>query len=171
MEADGDPSARRVQLRRLRGRLREPVAAEFFIVAGLTASIDQLTKLCVIENFRPGDMGQVPIVQIWRNENLGIADGLLSTASPWVITGITAAILAGLATVTLATGRTWIWLPSGLGFGGVISNLADRLTRGAVTDFLVLPSALFDGTNIADLAILAGMVGLAALFIREASRL
>jgi lipoprotein signal peptidase len=51
-----------------------------------------------------------------------------------------------------------------------LSNLADRLFRGAVTDFLSFPGISFDGTNVADLAIVTGVAGLLVLLIREASR-
>jgi lipoprotein signal peptidase len=113
------------------GRVTRRVAVEFLVVAALTVLIDQLTKLWVIENFRLGDMGHVLFVQIWRNENFGIANGLLSTASLSVIAGTTAVILAGVAIVVFVTrGRFWTWLPCGLIFGGMVSNLAYRLFRG-----------------------------------------
>jgi signal peptidase II len=151
-------------------RVSRPVAVEFFVVAGLTVLVDQLTKLWVIENFRLGDMGHVLFVPIWRNENLGIANGLLSTASLWVIAGTTVVILAGLAVVVAVTrGRFWTWLPCGLVFGGMLSNLADRLFRGAVTDFLRFPDTSFDGMKLADLAIVIGVAGLLVPLIRQAS--
>jgi lipoprotein signal peptidase len=99
---DDPPVIRPVPRGSLR-RVSRPVAVEFCVVAGITVLVDQLTKLWVIENFRLGDMGHVLFVQIWRNENFGIANGLLSTASLWVIAGTTAVILAGLATVVVAT--------------------------------------------------------------------
>ena len=55
-------------------------------------------------------------------------------------------------------------------FGGMLSNLADRLFRGAITDFLSIPGISFDGTNVADLAIVTGVAGLLVLLMREALR-
>jgi len=74
-----------------------------------------------------------------------------------------AALLALLAFFALHAGRPLVWLPTGLLIGGATGNLIDRVTEGAVVDFVDLP--WWPAFNVADVAITCGVVSL--LYVLE----
>jgi signal peptidase II len=61
--------------------------------------------------------------------------------------------------------RPGLWIPIGLIAGGAFGNLADRLRIDSVTDFIDLP--LWPSFNLADIAIVIGVAGLALVFMEE----
>ena len=58
-----------------------------------------------------------------------------------------------------------MWVAVGLVGGGALGNLIDRALAGEVTDFIDLPH--WPPFNLADVAIVAGVVLLAAIYLRE----
>jgi lipoprotein signal peptidase len=58
-----------------------------------------------------------------------------------------------------------MWVAVGLVAGGALGNLADRIRADAVTDFVDLPH--WPPFNLADMAIVAGVVLLAIVYRRE----
>jgi len=142
------------------------------IAALIAAALDQASKLWLIFVFDLGGRGSVhitPFFDLILTRNAGISYGLFQQEGPlgqWVLL-----ILKALAVVLL-----WVWLARstsrltalglGLIIGGAIGNAIDRLAYGWVADF-----ALFHITtvnwrfnwyvfNLADVAIVAGVVGL-----------
>ncbi len=118
--------------------------------------LDQITKAIVRATLAPGEHREVfPGFDISRVTNDGIAFGLFpgrQTAVAVLTVVALSAIAMGLAGVvrrnaTAAAG-------AGLLVGGSVGNLVDRLTRGAVTDFL--DPAHWPAFNIADMAITVG---------------
>ena len=56
-------------------------------------------------------------------------------------------------------------MPVGLLAGGAFGNLADRVRIDSVTDFIELP--VWPAFNLADVAIVLGVAGLALVFMEE----
>ena len=97
------------------------------------------------------------ILRCHRVSNTGMAFSMLS-GHGWLLAGLTAAMIAGIALYLFrhpdepALTRAGLWLIAGGGAG----NLADRLTRGAVIDFLELAFVRFAVFNVADVCICLG---------------
>lgn len=153
-------------------------------VAVLTALADQVLKLWLVYGFDLAHRGRfalAPYVDLVLNWNTGISYGLFrdqGTVGQWVL----------LVVKVVAVALLWVWLaraPSrlsaialGLIIGGAVGNAIDRLTFGAVADFVLLhvstPTWHFEWYvfNLADVAIVAGVIGLLwdALIPRSAAK-
>jgi signal peptidase II len=139
------------------------------LVAAAAAAADQLTKSLVGNRLRLGDSVEVagPFT-IHHVRNTGIAFGLFSDATSIVIV-LTAAAIGALLVFFARSARRHALLPAAVGLvlGGSISNLADRLRFGHVTDFLDLD--YWPAFNLADTFIVVG-VGLLFLSFVAADR-
>jgi signal peptidase II len=149
-----------------------PLTLFALLIAALTAVIDQAVKLWLLFVVDLGGRGVVtlaPFLDLVLARNTGISYGLFPQEGPlgqWVLLGLKA-----VAVVLL-----WIWLSRtssrltaaslGLIIGGAIGNGIDRLAYGWVADFVLLhlTTASFSFKwyvfNLADVAIVAGVVGL-----------
>jgi signal peptidase II len=141
-------------------------------VAVLAAAIDQATKLWLLFVLDLGGRGIVtltPFLDLVLTWNTGISYGLFRQEGPlgqWAL----------LALKAIAVVLLWIWLSRassrltalslGLIIGGAIGNAIDRFAYGAVADFVLfhITTASFSFKwyvfNLADVAIVAGVVGL-----------
>ncbi len=139
------------------------------LVAAAAAAADQLTKSLVANRLRLGDSVEVagPFT-IHHVRNTGIAFGLFSDATSIVIV-LTAAAIGALLVFFARSARRHALLPAAVGLvlGGSVSNLADRLRLGHVTDFLDLD--YWPAFNLADTFIVVG-VGLLFLSFVAADR-
>lgn len=137
-------------------------------VAALTVLVDQAHKAWMLYVYDIGARGTVTLtpffdlILVW---NRGISYGLLpqeSAAGRWAL--ILFAVAASLAlTVWLAHQTSKLAAISiGLIVGGAIGNAIDRVLYGAVADFFSFHAFGFQWYvfNIADSAIVAGVVGL-----------
>ena len=129
---------------------------------GLAVVADQATKWAVRR--WPGRRELIAGVLCCRPvRNSGMAFSLFAGRG-WVLTALTAAIVAGLTAWLLMKPdeprltRAGFWLIAGGGLG----NLIDRLAFGAVTDFLELEFTRFAIFNVADVCVCTG-AALAAL--------
>jgi signal peptidase II len=142
------------------------------IIALVAAAIDQAAKLWLLHVVDLGTRGIVtltPFLDLVLTWNTGISYGLFRQEGPfgqWALLGLKA-----IAVVLL-----WIWLSRtssrltaaslGLIIGGAIGNAIDRFAYGAVADFVLfhLRTESFSFNwyvfNLADVAIVAGVVGL-----------
>jgi signal peptidase II len=149
-----------------------PLTRFALAVALVAAAIDQATKLWLLFVFDLGTRGIVtltPFLDLALVWNTGISYGLLRQEGPlgqWVL----------LALKAIAVVLLWIWLARtssrltalslGLIIGGAIGNSIDRLAYGAVADFVLfhVTTANFSFKwyvfNLADVAIVAGVIGL-----------
>ena len=116
-----------------------------FNAIGLAAcvfSLDQLSKYGVLEllEMRTGEFRAVaPFLNFVLTENHGVNFGLLSSDAAWqpfALAGLALAVSAFLL-VWAARSDDWrIVFGSGAVAGGALANAYDRLTAGAVVDFL-----------------------------------
>jgi signal peptidase II len=129
---------------------------------------DQVTKHVVDGNLRLGEaVHVVGPVSIRHVQNSGIAFGLFANATAAVI-ALTALAIAWMLVYFARSGARHPVLPVALGLviGGSVSNLADRVRLGFVTDFLDL--RYWPAFNLADSFIVIGVeILLAALLLAE----
>lgn len=138
-------------------------------VAILTAAIDRLNKWWTLGPYDLANKGRVPVLPFFDlvySKNTGISYSLLGGDSQaWQYA---LAAFAGLVSIAL-----WIWLSRAshgrlmtwslaLIIGGAVGNAIDRILIGGVADFFSLHAFGFYWYifNIADVAIVAGVVGL-----------
>ena len=130
-------------------------------VAGAAVIADQVTKRIVSSALELGESRHVlgPL-ELHHVQNTGIAFGLFPRATSIVIV-LTSAVIAWLLVVFARSGARHPVLPVGLGLlvGGSISNLADRIRLGHVTDFLDVD--FWPAFNLADTFIVVGVALLA----------
>jgi signal peptidase II len=134
-----------------------------------TLVLDQAHKWWMLEVYGIAERGRVtvtPFLDLVFVKNIGISYSMLdqdSFAGQLVLAGF------GLT----ATAALWVWLARGatgrllavslgLIMGGAIGNAIDRLVLGGVADFFSLHAFGFYWYvfNIADVAIVAGVIGL-----------
>jgi signal peptidase II len=141
-------------------------------IALLTCVLDQATKLWLISYYQLGVRGPIrlgPFFTLVLTWNKGISYGWLpqdGPYGPWLL----------LAIEIIAVALLWIWLSRtdsklsalalGLIIGGAVGNGIDRLVYGEVADFVYfhIDTATWRFHwyvfNLADVAIVAGVVGL-----------
>ncbi len=136
-------------------------------VALATLVIDQAHKLWMLGVYRIQDKGRVtvaPFLDLVYVKNLGISYGLGAGTIGQEILAMFAVIVSVALAVWLAIGATsrLMAVSIGLIIGGAVANAIDRLYLGGVADFFSLHAFGFYWYvfNIADVAIVAGVVGL-----------
>jgi signal peptidase II len=129
---------------------------------------DQVTKHVVVTNLRLGEgLHVVGPFTIRHVQNSGIAFGLFSNATAVVIV-VTAVAVGWMLAYFGRSGARHPVLPVALGLviGGSVSNLADRVRLGYVTDFLDF--RYWPAFNLADSFIVIGVgILLVALLLAE----
>jgi signal peptidase II len=137
-------------------------------VAAATLAADQAAKLFVLHALRlgAGDVVTVtPFFDLVLAMNRGISYGLLPQDSELgrLILVMVNLAAAGLFILWLRRARSGL-LAAALGFlvGGALGNAIDRAAYGAVVDFISLHALGWQWYvfNIADAAIVAGVIGL-----------
>jgi signal peptidase II len=136
--------------------------------AAIVAVLDQLTKywLLAYSGVAEGHrMDAGPFVSIVNQRNPGISYSLFEMSGmtgQLVLTAIAVAVSIGIA-IWLGRGTNRLTaIALGLVLGGAIGNAIDRPWRGGVIDWVSLHASGFQWYvfNIADVAIVAGVVGL-----------
>lgn len=141
------------------------------ITALATFGLDQATKLVIVHGLNLIERGEIDVLPpylVFRMAwNRGINFGLLSGESDWVRWVLIAVALAISAWVWTWVRRDnpgrWAQISAGLLIGGAIGNVIDRITYGAVADFLNMSCCGIENPyafNVADIAIFAGALGL-----------
>jgi signal peptidase II len=145
---------------------------QWLALAALAAAAvvaDQLTKWLVASNLSLGD-GLHVLGPFWIRhvQNSGIAFGFFQSATAAVII-LTAGAVAWMLGYFARSGARHPVLPIALGLviGGSLSNLADRVRLGHVTDFLDLSH--WPAFNLADSFIVIG-VGIILIALVHADR-
>jgi signal peptidase II len=142
-----------------------PAALGLAVFAG-----DQLSKAWVVSRLGPEPfLNVIPLGLPWLNlvyaQNTGVAFGLFQNV-PQLFTITSILITAGAVyayVVHLPNRAAWVQVSMGLVMGGALGNIVDRLRLGSVVDFISV--GWWPVFNLADSAISAGVVGLAAYLI------
>jgi len=144
--------------------------------ATLILLVDQVSKLFVTVWLGKGQSWDImpwltPIFRITHVTNTGAAFGLFPRWGDFFI------VVAAVVIVTILVyyrhlpgGQCPVRIALGLQLGGAIGNLADRLRRGFVVDFIDLnfwPLHNWPVFNLADSSIVAGVVLLTLLMLWE----
>ena len=138
-------------------------------IAVFTVALDQLHKYWMLAVYEIQNKGRVPItsfLDLVYVKNTGISYGLLlqeTRQGQWLLAGF-----AGLAVIAMAcwlargVATRLVAASLGLVMGGAASNAIDRVALGGVADFFSLHALGFYWYvfNIADIAIVAGVIGL-----------
>jgi signal peptidase II len=135
-------------------------------LCGLVVLADQGAKAAIQSALVPGERVAVfPGLHLTDVHNKGIAFGLAGGGGAGLIVLTLAALALIIAIFARNAARAGLWVPVGLLAGGAFGNLADRVRIDSVTDFIDLP--LWPAFNLADVAIVLGVAGLALVFIEE----
>jgi signal peptidase II len=132
------------------------------LVLALVVVCDQLAKRAVEHSIVSGEERKfLPGISLVYSRNHGVAFGLQPGSNVAVTALIAAALVVLLVYFVRHRSEAWMWLPTGMLFGGAIGNLIDRIRHGGVTDFIKLPLG-WPPFNIADASI---TLGVALLFL------
>jgi len=154
------------------------------MVALATAAADQAVKLWLLHGFDLPGRGRValaPFLDLVLAWNTGISYGLFQQTGPlgqWALFALKVVAVVLLAMWLARTHSRLSAVALGLIIGGAIGNAVDRLVHGAVMDFVLfhLTAATWSFQwyvfNLADAAIVAGVVGLLyeSLFAGDAAK-
>ncbi len=143
-----------------------PYSRDCAWIAVLAFAVDQSHKAWMLSAYQIKQRGRVQITSFLDFVfvlNKGVSYGLFSSIGPWLLMGF--AILTALG--------LWIWLARagtgrlmaislGLIIGGALANGLDRYLHGGVVDYISMHAFGFYWYvfNIADAAIVAGVIGL-----------
>ncbi|KAB2845691.1 MAG: signal peptidase II [Hyphomicrobiaceae bacterium] len=137
-----------------------------FLTLVLTGALDQIHKWWMIEVYRIGEKGRVrvtPFLDLVYVQNKGISYSLLDGLGQGPLIAVAVlAMLALLVWIARAENRP-LAVSLGLIAGGAVGNAVDRVRLGGVADFfLFYIKDVFSWYvfNLADVAIVAGVVGL-----------
>jgi signal peptidase II len=142
-----------------------------FAKAGLVLvavlALDQLAKHWVVSDISVGQEHKfLPGINLVHVRNTGVAFGFFAGGGTLVLAFTFLALAALLVYFVIRPTRPWLWLPTGMLIGGALGNLIDRISHGAVTDFIKLP--FWPAFNLADMSITFGV--LALLWVLEGPR-
>jgi signal peptidase II len=156
----------------LQSYISGPLSRFGLAIASITALSDQVSKLYLLFVFDLGARGSVPVLPFLDfvlTKNTGISYGLFQQQSAfgqWLLLAIKATAVI-LLWGWLARAQTRLTaLSLGLIIGGAIGNAIDRLAYGWVADFVLFHISTANWRfywyvfNLADVAIVAGVVGL-----------
>jgi signal peptidase II len=149
-------------------RLWGPASGLGLVAAIAAFAADQAHKYWMLEVYRIAERGRVEITSFFNlvmEWNRGISYGLFaqhSSTGRLVLIAISLAAVIGLF-IWMANSFTRLaGLSLGLIIGGALGNLTDRIIHGAVADFFHFHYAGYSWYvfNIADVAIVAGVIGM-----------
>jgi signal peptidase II len=154
------------------------------MVALATVAVDQAVKFWLLDVFDLPGRGRVaitPFLDLVLAWNTGISYGLFSDTGPlgqWALFALKMIAVVLLALWLARTGSRLSAVALGLIIGGAIGNALDRVIHGAVMDFVLFHVTTASWSfnwyvfNLADVAIVAGVVGLLyeSLFAGDAAK-
>jgi signal peptidase II len=139
------------------------------VLSGLIVAADQGSKAAIQSSLVPGQrVSVIPGLHLTDVHNKGIAFGLAGGGGTGLVILTCVALALILALFARYADRPGLWIPIGLLAGGAFGNLADRVRIDSVTDFIDLP--LWPAFNLADVAVVLGVAGLALIFMEEPNK-
>lgn len=141
------------------------------IVAAVVLLLDQALKYVVIQVLHLDRVYGIDLIDPWLNLrmawNQGMNFGLFSSEQDltrWILIGIAIAVCLWVWIWLLRSSRTRLArISAGLLIGGALGNVIDRVTYGAVADFLNMSLPNWRNPysfNLADISIFIGAFGL-----------
>jgi signal peptidase II len=148
-------------------RVRAVAFARAAVVAAVVVIVDRVTKAAVVADIAVGQQKKLlPGVHLVHARNSGVAFSLFSSGGALVLVVTLAALVVLVSYFAWRPERRLLWLPTGMLVGGAVGNLIDRISSGAVTDFIKLPH--WPAFNVADISITLGVLVL--LWVLEGPR-
>ncbi len=156
-----------------------PLTSFGLIVAGLTCALDQAVKFWLLSALHAGREPRIvvtPFLQFVLTWNTGISYGLFPQSGPvgpWALLAFKIVAVAFLCVWLARVSQRLTALSLGLIIGGAVGNAIDRLHWPGVLDFVFLhvDTATFSFRwyvfNLADVAIVAGVIGLLYELVRR----
>lgn len=131
--------------------------------------VDQVAKAVIEAHVTLGERIEVlgPL-KLTLSHNSGVAFGLAGGGGAALVVVTLLALGVVLYLFSRNPTRPGMWIATGLLAGGAVGNLADRVRRGSVTDFIELPH--WPPFNLADCGITCGVIILLVIYMREAER-
>ncbi len=136
------------------------------IIVAVVLLLDQLSKQWVLDNLDLGESyilipALYPFFRLTRSENVGAAFGFLPQAGDLFL--IIAIVVVGIMLVfypRVPDDARLTRFALGLVVGGALGNAFDRVTHGAVIDFIhyQIPGVISNVSNLADHAIVIGVL-------------
>jgi signal peptidase II len=138
-------------------------------LCALVVALDQGAKALAEHNLTSGESASlIGPLDLTLSHNEGAAFGLAGSGGiGLLLLAVAALVLVGFFFARDPT-PPGLWVAVGLVAGGALGNLIDRALAGEVTDFIDLPH--WPPFNLADVAIVIGVVLLAAIYLREEER-
>jgi signal peptidase II len=145
-------------------------------VALLILALDQVTKGWIVAHMTLGQSRDLtswlaPIFRLTYITNTGVAFGLFQGLGDFfIVVDLVVVVALMIYNHWLPSGNWLMRLALGLQMGGALGNVADRIFRGAVVDFLDLnfwPLKSWPVGNVADVSIVAGVVLLGIMILLE----
>ena len=168
-------------MRDLLSHVRGPFTALGLATAAIVCALDQASKLWLLYGFELAGRGRValaPVADLVLVRNYGVSYGWfqwLGGSALWALLALTVLAVVFLLSWLARAGSRLSGVALGLIIGGAIGNAIDRLAHGgAVIDFFLLHIAIggvdrdWYVFNLADAAIVAGVVGLLYESVRPA---
>ncbi|HRC62445.1 MAG TPA: signal peptidase II [Dehalococcoidia bacterium] len=141
----------------------------FIVLAVIVA--DQLTKALVRGRLSEGEAwpSKDALLAISHVENSGAAFGIFQGGGAFLLGAAAVGVAAIIVYMLLAPPAQRLYVAAlSLILGGAIGNLTDRLAKGTVTDFI--DPTHYPAFNIADSAIVCGVIAVVLLSLREEAR-
>jgi len=137
--------------------------------AAAVLALDQLAKLWVLGVFHAASSNVIvvlPVFNLAMAWNTGVSFGMFNSGSAggtFIFAGVAAAIVAVLVWWLARARKPGLQVAIGMVIGGALGNIADRLVRGAVVDFLDFHLGAWHWFvfNLADAAICLGVLFIA----------
>jgi signal peptidase II len=136
------------------------------VIIAIVLVLDQITKRWVIENLEIGQSYRLfpflyPYFQITRSENTGAAFGFVPQAGDlFLILALVVVVIMLVFYPRISEKARLTRLGLGLVVGGALGNAFDRVSHGAVIDFIhySIPGVVSNVSNLADHAIVIGVI-------------
>ncbi|MDA8079597.1 MAG: signal peptidase II [Nitrospiraceae bacterium] len=143
----------------------------FFCLSFVIFALDQATKLAVVSRLAVFDVIRVlPFFNLVYYRNTGSAFGMFRNLGNVFFIAISGLAVIGVSMMIVKDRENRLGFS--LILGGAAGNLADRIVRGSVVDFLEVYAGRFywPAFNVADSALTLGIALLILNAVREAAR-
>ena len=143
----------------------------YLLISLAVVAADQLTKALVRDRLLEGEVwpSADALIAISHVENPGAAFGILEGAGSFLLATTVVGVAGVLVYLLFVPPAQRLYVAAlALILGGAIGNLIDRIDKGTVTDFI--DPTHYPSFNIADSAIVCGVIAVVVISLREEAR-